>query len=301
MNLQGFEYVRTFAREGSFTRAAERLHVTQQTLSAHVAALERELGRPLFSRGTPLVPTHEGQAFLRHAEKISGQLRDLRREVCAGGPEQEGTLRVGVACTRGRALLPPVMERLCELYPNVCVELQEDTNEAVCERLAEGGADVAIPTSTAGRDARIRLVPYYEEEVVLVATSALLGECGIDRAQAQDALARGDLSALAGCPLVLGGPSDMSGGLGLGLFSAAAVPAVHGHSPRACRDARHGRGLGRRRLTRTGAPEALPTPPSSARREAPAARSRALRRGRPQAARQGPGPRPARAPCRARG
>ena len=66
MNFLSMKYFLMLAEERSFTKAAERLHITQQTLSAHVAALERETGAKLFVRHVPLELTDSGA---RKAEK----------------------------------------------------------------------------------------------------------------------------------------------------------------------------------------------------------------------------------------
>ena len=67
MNFLSMKYFLMLAEERSFTKAAERLHITQQTLSAHVAALERETGAKLFVRHVPLELTDSGSVFLRYA------------------------------------------------------------------------------------------------------------------------------------------------------------------------------------------------------------------------------------------
>ena len=68
MNFDSLEYFTVLARERNFTRAAEALHITQQSLSSHIAALEKELNCPLVVRHVPLELTYAGQTFLRYAE-----------------------------------------------------------------------------------------------------------------------------------------------------------------------------------------------------------------------------------------
>ena len=225
MNFQTLEYVRAVAEERSFTHAADRLHVTQQTLSAHIAGVERELGCQLFVRRTPLEVTHEGRAFLSHADAVARELADLRRDVSGDARDQAGTLRIAVAYTRGRAVLPAVIERFVAQYPNIRVQLDEDTNEALFSALADGREDLAIgvmPEDIGG----LEVVPYYEEHIVLMAERGLLGRCGIDEDAVREPLSRGDFTPLAGCPFVLGGPSDITGGLGLSLFARAGIDPV---------------------------------------------------------------------------
>lgn len=223
MNFQTFEYVRAVAEERSFTRAAARLHVTQQTLSAHIASVEREMGSALFIRTTPLALTHEGEVFLAHAARIADEVRALRRDMAATSAEQTGTLRVGIAYTRGRALLPPVLERLCAAYPNVRVQLDEGTNDEIVANLTGGREDVAIFAAAGARLPGIALEDFYEERIVLLASKALLAGRGLAERELAGPLSRGDLSALQGLPLVLGGAADITGGLGLSLFAETGI------------------------------------------------------------------------------
>ena len=70
MNFHSLDYFLVLAREKNFTRAAEALHITQQSLSSHIAGLEKELGCTLVVRRTPLELTYAGRTFLRYAESI---------------------------------------------------------------------------------------------------------------------------------------------------------------------------------------------------------------------------------------
>ena len=70
MNLQTMEYLIAVAEEQSISKAAERLHITQQTLSAHLASVEEELGCRLFERRVPLKITYAGEEFLKYARLI---------------------------------------------------------------------------------------------------------------------------------------------------------------------------------------------------------------------------------------
>lgn len=81
MNFSSMDYFVMTAQEGSFTRAAERLHITQQTLSAHIANLEREVGSRLFVRSLPLELTYAGQVFWEYAVEFRRKLQFLEREM----------------------------------------------------------------------------------------------------------------------------------------------------------------------------------------------------------------------------
>ena len=79
MNLTSMDYFITLAQEQSFTRAAERLHITQQALSAHIAGMEQELGSQLLLRRVPLELPYAGQVFLRYAQEIQRNLDSMDR------------------------------------------------------------------------------------------------------------------------------------------------------------------------------------------------------------------------------
>ena len=64
MNFSSMEYFTVLAQERNFTRAAERLHITQQSLSSHIAGMEKELGSQLLVRRVPLELTYAGEVML---------------------------------------------------------------------------------------------------------------------------------------------------------------------------------------------------------------------------------------------
>ena len=220
MNFQTMEYFRAIAAERSFTKAAARLHVTQQTLSAHIAGVERELGCTLIERGAPLRLTHEGETFLAYSERFEEELTGLRRSLAGDAREQAGTIRVGVAFTRGRVVLPQVIERFRAEYPNVSVEIAEDGNEGILEALAAGRTDLVMGV-VARPMTGFETTPFYREQTVLLASKALLESCGIDPEALQKPLSRSDLSPLESCPFIMNPPEDITGNLGLELVARA--------------------------------------------------------------------------------
>ena len=109
MNFQSMEYFAAVAKNRSFTRAADALHITQQTLSAHIAGIERELGCPLLIRHIPLELTYAGEVFLRYATEFNTKYDCMLHEFGDILNNQTGKLRIGIAftgsyrrCQRGR-------------------------------------------------------------------------------------------------------------------------------------------------------------------------------------------------------
>ncbi len=222
MNFSSLEYFTVLARERNFTRAAEQLHITQQTLSAHIAGLEKELGCPLLLRRTPLELTYAGSTFLRYAEKMAGLEHSMRREFCDIAQNQKGELRVGVAFTRGRAIMPQAIEVFQKSYPQVQISLIEDSNLALQKQLQEGKLDLAVanfPQELPG----IELREFYSEAVVLCLSKALMQKCGLQAAQLRAEAARGRLSLLADCPFVFGAAEDIGGTIGRSLLQSSGI------------------------------------------------------------------------------
>ena len=105
MNLTSFEYFTAVAKELSFTRAAQQLHTSQQTLSAHIAALEKELGCTLFVRTVPLQLTYGGQRFLHYARRIQEDVSQLRAEFRHMDQKDTGVLAQGISRSNMRFLM----------------------------------------------------------------------------------------------------------------------------------------------------------------------------------------------------
>ena len=144
MNFQSMEYFAAVAKNRSFTRAADALHITQQTLSAHIAGIERELGCPLLIRHIPLELTYAGEVFLRYATEFNTKYDCMLHEFGDILNNQTGKLRIGIAFTRGHAIMPKLIAAFQKEYPGVDVELVESSNDVLQKYLLDGTIDLAI-------------------------------------------------------------------------------------------------------------------------------------------------------------
>lgn len=217
MNFQSLEYFIALARERNFTRASEALHITQQSLSSHIAGLEKELNCQLVVRRTPLELTYAGKTFLHYADDIRKTLHAMQQEFCDIAENQKGELRVGIAYTRGRAIMPSLIAAFQSEYPNVEINLTEDSNEALQKLLLDGDIDLAIANFPKALP-EVELVDFYMEDVVLLLSNALLKKHSIDLSEQAHNLEAGDLSSLQNCPFVLGSTEDIAGRIGRDLI-----------------------------------------------------------------------------------
>ena len=223
MNFSSMEYFSVLARERSFTKAAERLHITQQSLSSHIAGMEKELDCRLFVRHVPLELTYAGEVLLRYATDFQKTHTAMRHEFCDISQNQTGKLRVGVAATRGRMIITDTLPLFQEEYPNICVELTEASNDALHQKLTEGEIDLAMADFPAALP-DVGLRNFYCEEVMLMAEKTFFASIYADDAKnVQRKFQAGDFSQLADCPLLLGGTDDIDGRIGRNVLKRAGV------------------------------------------------------------------------------
>jgi len=140
MNLRQYEYALAVAEEGSMTAAAERLRITQPSLSQQIGALEKNLGVQLFTR-TPsgVTVTVAGRAFLAEAEIATTASRRAITAARAGNGELEGELIVAVHMGLGARQLPQALGQLRHRHPKLQVTLHEEPDPADMERLLRQG------------------------------------------------------------------------------------------------------------------------------------------------------------------
>ena len=130
-------------KTAAFTRAADALHITQQTLSAHIAGIEQELDDPLLIRHIPLELTYAGR-YLRYAAEFNTKYDCMLHEFGDILNNQTGKLRIGIAFTRGHAIMPERSPPFKKEYPGVDVELVESSNDVLQKYLLDGTIDLAI-------------------------------------------------------------------------------------------------------------------------------------------------------------
>lgn len=224
MNFSSMEYFIALAEERSFTRAAQRLMVTQQTLSAHIAGVERELGVRLVNRKVPLTLTYAGEVLLDYARRIEKDRRAMEQEFADIAGDAQGLLGVGIASTRGRLLMPRAIAAFRQQKPGVRVQIVEEENEELIEALREGRVDMAVatvPATAAGLEVRLLRT----EPIVLIASwnllDALYGEHAHEVAMQVEAEA--SLAPLEGCPFLLLGRHDEPGDLSRTLLEASGL------------------------------------------------------------------------------
>jgi DNA-binding transcriptional LysR family regulator len=169
--LTGFVEV---ARLGSFTRAAEELHLAQPSLSRRIAALEQDLGSELFNRarsGSTLTPA--GELLLPLARRMLADAGSVRRELAELAGLERGRVRFGATPTLCISLVAEVLHAFHSAHPAVELHLAEDGSRSLFDRLARGELDLAlVTTSTAAAPGAFTVTPLLVEELVVVSSAA---------------------------------------------------------------------------------------------------------------------------------
>jgi len=146
MELHQLRYFVTVVRDGTFTKAAERLYITQPSLSEQIRKLETELGSPLFQRlGRKLALTSAGESFLPHAEKVMFEVEQARARVQEVNGLRRGRLSIGVLPSAAARLLPKFLAEFRHRHPGVEVVLREENDSSEFEQMVHDGVlDLAI-------------------------------------------------------------------------------------------------------------------------------------------------------------
>lgn len=155
-------------RRGSVVAAAEALVVTQPSVSAAVAALERELGVQLTERaGRTVRPTAAGRVYAPYASGVLGLLEQGLRAAREAEVGAGRTLRVSAVTTAGEHLVPPLIQLYRQQQSHVEISLDVGNREDVFQRLLDRDVDVAI-TGRVPDDARLRGRAFAPNEIVLI-------------------------------------------------------------------------------------------------------------------------------------
>src|ERR1700758_119151 len=145
MEFHQLRYVCAIADTGSFSRAAERCHVAQPSLSQQVQKLEEDLGARLFDRlGRSVRLTEAGRAFLPHARSILQQMEAARSGVEDKRTDVRGSVAVGVIPTIAPYLIPQYVAVFSKKYPEARLRISEETTPVLVESLRNLSIDVAV-------------------------------------------------------------------------------------------------------------------------------------------------------------
>ncbi|WP_334071474.1 MULTISPECIES: LysR family transcriptional regulator [Paenibacillus] len=159
------DYFLAVAEELHFTKAADRLGITQPTLSHQIRLLEQEVGTPLFHRsGKKIHLTQPGTILLEHARRILHELEQAKLEIGQLAGLQRGRLRIGCS---GNHLLSDALVSFHRQYPGIELNVIELATEETRDGLLGNRLDLGVVFLPLEDEQLINL-PLYDEELVLV-------------------------------------------------------------------------------------------------------------------------------------
>lgn len=174
MQFQQLVYFVAVAETRHFTRAAERVHVAQPSLSQQIRALEKELGAELFSRARGNIAlTEAGEALLPLARRILADADTARHEVQELAQLRRGRLRLGATPSLCTGLLPELLTVFHRRHPGIRLLIEEGGSHDLVRQLARGALDLALivlplpPGSPA-----LTAVELLHEDLVLVSAAS---------------------------------------------------------------------------------------------------------------------------------
>ncbi|MBI2468161.1 MAG: LysR family transcriptional regulator [Candidatus Rokubacteria bacterium] len=145
MDLRQLEVFAQVVETRSFSRAAEALHLTQSTISEHVRLLEDEVGTRLFDRlGRETVPTRAGELLYDYARRILALRTEARQALEQFLGRVSGVLQVGASTIPGEYVLPPLIGRFREKFPQVSIALQIGDTRRIVEAVLEGRVELGV-------------------------------------------------------------------------------------------------------------------------------------------------------------
>lgn len=217
--FQGMEYVYEVYRQGSFQKAAEKLFISQPSVSASVRRAEERAGCCLFDRSMkPLQLTECGRHYIDAVERIMAVEHEFSEFVNDRNGLKRGSLVLGGSSMFSSLVLPPLMGEFRKRYPDISLELVEETTVNLEEMLLKGSIDLMFDYESAGSSAFTG--EFFEEDRMILSVPKAfvdknrLGKYLLDPAEISKAGAIGvpavPLSEFENMPFVLLKPANDS-------------------------------------------------------------------------------------------
>lgn len=167
MNMKQLRYVLVLAHEGSFSRAADSLNITQPSLSQYIKKIEKELGVELFDRsGGDVRITDAGRIYIEVGRKILDLEKQMERKFEDLSQYRTGSIVIGLSPNRCLHLMPEVVRRFQQLYPGMHLVLEERVGASLLDDAEHGQFDLCIATLPVNEKV-FCCRPMMREEVIL--------------------------------------------------------------------------------------------------------------------------------------
>lgn len=219
MELNSLIYFSELTKDLNMTKTAERLYLSQQSLSYHILKLEEELGAKLFERRAGLRLTAAGEQFLNYARTAAREYENLKNRISDIEKQDRGSISFGASTLRMSSCLPAILPRFHEHYPNVEIRIADSISRHMIPRVIRGELDMAIVILNEEIPV-LKTVELMEDQLYLCVSDSLLQRVYKETAGAlkENALSRAYLKDFSLLPFCL--YSNTLGNKVRGLFEA---------------------------------------------------------------------------------
>ncbi len=217
MNWNDLQAFIAVADLGSFSRAAERLHLTQPAVSKRVQALETQLGVRLLDRvGKRVYLTDAGQLLKPRAQDLIRSVQETQRLVLDMESSVSGTLSLATSHHVGLHRLAPVLKEFTQRFPEVKLNIRFEDSEAAHDLVRNAESEIAVVTLNPQGDSELTAQPLWDDPLCFVAADdhELAGHGCLT------------LPELAAATPVLPGLGTYTGRIVVEAFAAAGIPLV---------------------------------------------------------------------------
>lgn len=160
-------YVYAVYQEKSFTKAAERLYISQPALSSTIKKLEKDLGYPIFDRnGKEITPTYLGEKYIRAAEEMLMIQKNLECEIDDLIKLKKGNIVLGGTTFIVSNLLPAVLKAFGRTYPDIEIQILVEQSTILREKLERGLVDIAIDNAIT-QEPEYQYIPLFKEHILI--------------------------------------------------------------------------------------------------------------------------------------
>jgi DNA-binding transcriptional LysR family regulator len=169
MDISALQAFIAVAESGSFSRAAERIFLTQPAISKRIAALELDIGARLFDRvGRKIHLTPAGEALLLRTRAVLSELEDIKRDITNLSGTIAGELSVATSHHIGLHRLPGPLKRFHETYTQVRLNLHFMDSEKACNAVARGELELAVVTLPPSAEPPLRVEKIWDDPLDIV-------------------------------------------------------------------------------------------------------------------------------------
>jgi len=216
--LQNMDYIYQVYKEGSFSRAAKNLYVSQSSLSQTIKHAEKRIGMDIFDRSShPISLTEFGTLYIKAIEEIREIVNNLENYVYDIDHLKNGHLSIGAGNFFAAYLVPPVITRFKKAYPNIQINLMEGRTVDMIEDLNKGNIDLLITNGHLDTELYTKTTLFQEHMVLSVPKSffpeppypeSLLTLQTLSSKQRFDAVSPVSLSVFSNIPFIVLRPGN---------------------------------------------------------------------------------------------